>query len=48
MRNNILKLRQGQWNFAIEGKDFEMFIDGKKMEFKYDHPLHLHRQSRLS
>lgn len=24
----FLRLRQGQWNFAIEGKDFEMFIDG--------------------
>ena len=24
----FLRLRQGQWNFAIEGKDFEMYIDG--------------------
>ena len=24
----FLRLRQGQWNFAIEEKDFEMFIDG--------------------
>lgn len=24
----FLRLRQGQWNFAIEGKDFDMFIDG--------------------
>jgi CRISPR-associated endonuclease Csn1 len=24
----FLRLTQGQWNFAIEGKDFEMYIDG--------------------
>nr|WP_235696121.1 type II CRISPR RNA-guided endonuclease Cas9 [Epilithonimonas caeni] len=27
-RQIFLRLRQGQWNFAIEGKDFEMHIDG--------------------
>ncbi|MGJ1318593.1 type II CRISPR RNA-guided endonuclease Cas9 [Sphingobacterium spiritivorum] len=25
----FLRLSQGQWNFAIEGKDFEMLLDGK-------------------
>ncbi|MGI9579810.1 type II CRISPR RNA-guided endonuclease Cas9 [Chryseobacterium sp. RRHN12] len=24
----FLRLTQGQWNFAVEGKDFEMYIDG--------------------
>lgn len=27
-RQVFLRLSQGQWNFAIEGKDFEMYIDG--------------------
>jgi len=30
----FLRLRQGQWNFAIEGKDFEMKLDGT-IEFKF-------------
>ena len=25
----FLRLRQGQWNFAIDGKDFEISLDGK-------------------
>src|SRR5690606_26176748 len=30
----FLRLRQGQWNFAIEGKDFEMKLDGT-ITFKF-------------
>lgn len=30
----FLRLRQGQWNFIIEGKDFDMKLDGS-IEFKY-------------
>lgn len=30
----FLRLRQGQWNFAIEGIDFEMKLDGS-IEFKF-------------